>query len=142
MRAPEAELGREPAAGERPGGTALRVAAALAALAATGLGAAGRFRPAVALTLGAAVAIVSARWLSGVVARLLASDPRTRARVSWKFALGAALRYLFLGAAVYAAVRLLPSDVPWLLAGLSSVVAGLTAAGVVEFWREGRGRSS
>lgn len=142
MTARGTEVREEERPAERPGGTALRVAAAIAALGATGLGAAGLFRPAIALTLGAAVAIVSARWLSGVVARLLASDPRTRARVSWKFALGAALRYLFLGAAVYAAVRLFPSDVPWLLAGLSSVVAGLTVAGVGEFWRAGRGRRS
>ncbi len=110
----------------------------LAVLLASGLSALGRFREALALTLGAAVAIVSARWLSGVVARLLASDPRTRAGLDWKFALRAALRYLFIGAAIWAALLIVPADVPWLLAGLSVVVVVLGAQGLGEAWRAGR----
>lgn len=126
---------------QHPGRGLFGTAAAVAALAATALGALGRIRPALALTLGAAVAIVSARWLSGVVGRLLASDPRTRARIGWRFALGAALRYLFLGAAIYLAVRLFPAEVPWLLAGLSVVVAAMALQGVAEAVREGRRRA-
>lgn len=131
----------EGAGEERPGRGLFGTSVALAALAATALGALGRFGPALALTLGAAVAIVSARWLSGLVGRLLASDPRTRARIGWKFALGAALRYLLLGAAIFLAVRLFPADVPWLLAGLSVVVVAMTLQGVAEARREGRRRA-
>jgi hypothetical protein len=119
-----------------PGQRALGTSLLLALLATTALGATGRFRSALALTLGALVTIVSARWLSGVVGRLLATDPRKKARLGWKLALGAALRYVFLGLSLFAAVRLVPDEIPWLLAGLSAVVAGIVVEGIGEGWRE------
>jgi len=109
---------------------ALRTAVFLALLAIAALGAAGRFRGAVALTLGAAVAIVSARWLSRVTGRLLASDPGSRVQFSWKFGLGALLRYLFLAVGLYGAVLLVPDEIPWLLTGLSAPFAGFVAEGI------------
>ena len=107
-----------------------RASVVLALLAATALGASGRFRGALALTLGAAVAIVSARWLSSVTGRLMASDPRSRGRFSWKFGLGALLRYLFLAVGLYGAVLLVPDEIPWLLTGLSAPFAGFVAEGI------------
>lgn len=109
------------------------MAAVLAALA---LGAMGRFRPALALTLGAVVAIVSARWLSHVVGRLQGTGAGEGRKPGWKFALGAGLRYLFVGLAVYGAVRLVPAEPVWLLVGLSSVVLGIVVEGSRDLFRE------
>ena len=109
------------------------MAAVLAALA---LGAMGRFRPALALTLGAVVAIVSARWLSHVVGRLQGTGAGEGRKPGWKFALGAGLRYLFVGLAVYGAIRLVPAEPVWLLAGLSSVVLGIVVEGSRDLFRE------
>ena len=106
-----------------------RVATVAALLGALALGALGRFREAGALTAGAAVAIVSSLWLSDVAGRLLVPRPRAAARLDWKFALRALLRYAFLGVAAYGAVRLFPDEVPWLLGGLSAVVLGVLAVG-------------
>ncbi len=72
----------------------------LGALGASALVALGRFREALALTLGAAVAILSALWLSDVLARLVKSTaPRGGAvvRFDWKFGLKVALRYAVMG---------------------------------------------
>ncbi len=106
-----------------------RAATLAALLAALGLGAFGRFREAAALTVGAAVAIVSGLWLSDVAGRLLVPRPRASTRLDWKFALRALLRYAFLGLAAYGSVRLFPDEVPWLLGGLSAVVLGVLADG-------------
>ena len=100
------------------------------------LGALGRFRPALALTLGAVVAIVSARWLSHVVGRLQGTGAGEGRKPGWKFALGAGLRYLFVGLAVYGAIRLVPAEPLWLLAGLSSVVLGIVVEGSRDLFRE------
>ena len=106
-----------------------RVAAVAALLGALALGALGLFREAAALTVGAAIAIVSGLWLSDVAGRLLVPRPRAAARMDWKFAARAVLRYAFIGAAAYGAVRLFPGEVPWLLGGLSAVVLGVVADG-------------
>lgn len=106
-----------------------RVAATLALLAALALGALGLFREAAALTVGAAIAIVSGLWLSDVAGRLLVPRPRAAARMDWKFAARAVLRYAFVGGAAFGAVRLFPGEVPWLLGGLSAVVIGVVADG-------------
>ena len=106
-----------------------RVAAVAAIGAALALGALGRVRAAAALTVGAAIAIVSGLWLSDVAGRLLVPRPRAAARMDWKFAARAVLRYAFVGAAAYGAVRLFPGEVPWLLGGLSAVVLGVVADG-------------
>ena len=111
-----------------------RTAALLALLAAVGLGVFGRFLSALALTLGAAVAIVSALWLSDLVGRLQALRPGAAARFDWKFGLKAVLRYGVVGLALFWAVRTLPAEVPWILVGLSTVVATL----IVEAIREHR----
>jgi hypothetical protein len=127
--------GQEPPA---PLGRAwIRIALALAALAATLLAALGRFRPALALTLGAAVAIVSALWLSDFLGRFAAPERSTPARLDWKLGLKAVLRYGLVGVALWASVQAFPADVPWLLGGLSTVVA---AAVIGEFLEERRGR--
>lgn len=102
-------------------------AALLAALFATGLGASGRFGAALALTLGAAVAIVSALWLSDLVGRLEASRRGAAARFDWKFGLKTFSRYAFAGILVFIAVRWLPEEAPWLAIGLSVIVALLAA---------------
>lgn len=105
-------------------------AAALAALfAALGLGIFGRFREAAALTVGAAVAIVSGLWLSDVAGRLLVPRPRAAARLDGKFAIRALLRYAFVGLAAYGSVRFFPDEAPWLLGGLSAVVLGVLVEG-------------
>ena len=117
-----------------------RRAAILTALFASGLGSLGRFSSALALTLGASVAIVSALWLSGFVSRLAPSRRDDRegpaARNDWKYGLKAVLRYLFVGVILIAAVRWLPGEVPWLAAGLSVVVAMLLVEMVKEVRRE------
>ena len=66
------------------------------------LGGAGRFRAALALTLGAAVAIVSALWLSDLVGRFAAPERSTPARFDWKLGLKAVLRYAFVGLVLWA----------------------------------------
>ena len=106
-----------------------RIATVAALLGTLALGALGRFREAAALTAGAAVAIVSGLWLSDVAGRLLVPRPRAAARLDWKFALRALLRYAFVGLAVYGSVRLFPDEVPWLLGGLSAVVLGVVVDG-------------
>ncbi len=121
---------------EGTGRGAVRKSCVLAVLLATALGASGRFHAALALTAGTAVAIVSLVWLASVAGRLFASDPRKRAKLGFKFALGAALRYLFLGAAIFGAVHLFPSHLPWLLAGLSVGMLGAVADEFVEIRRE------
>lgn len=118
----------------------VRLAAALALLGATGLGAAGLFRAALALTLGAAVAIVAALWLSDLVGRLSAPRPGAPARIDWKFGLKTVLRYALGGLVVWGAVRGMPDEVPWLLGGLSVVVAAFVVEGLREFRREARSR--
>jgi ATP synthase I subunit len=120
----------------------VRRTALLGALCATGLGALGRFTSALALTLGTAVAIVSALWLSDVVSRLAAPKRGVAARFDWKFCLKGVLRYLVMGAALFGAVRLVPGDVPWLLAGVSTVVAVLGIEAIAEVRRASRGEKS
>lgn len=125
-------------AAEAPGRRWLRTAAVLALLAASGLAATGRFRPALALTLGAAVAIVSALWLSDFLGRFAAPERSTPARFDWKLGFKAVLRYGLIGAALWASVRAFPADVPWLIGGLSAVVAAAALDGVLEQVRGGR----
>ena len=120
----------------------------LGALGASALVALGRFREALALTLGAAVAILSALWLSDVLARLVKSTaPRGGAvvRFDWKFGLKVALRYAVMGTLLFAAVRGVPAEVPWLLAGASVVVLAVAAEAAVEIrrtTRDGSGKPS
>jgi hypothetical protein len=120
----------------------VRRAALFAAIGATGLSALGRFASALALTLGASVAIVSALWLSGFVSRLQPSsrddrgDGRPAARIDRKYGSKAALRYAFAGILLFVAVRWLPREIPWLLTGLSVVVAALAVEMVKEVRRE------
>lgn len=121
----------------RPGRKSLKAACFLALLVATGTAATGRFRPALALTLGASVAIVSALWLSDLFGRFAAPDRTSPARIDWKLGLKAVLRYVVLGLALWASVKAFPAEVPWLLGGLSTVVA---AAALVEVLEEVRGR--
>lgn len=106
-----------------------RVAAVTAVLGVLALGALGLFREACALTAGAAVAIVSALWLSDVAGRLLVPRPRATVRFDGKFVLRALLRYAFVGLAAFGSVRLFPGEVPWLLGGLSAVVLGILVEG-------------
>jgi len=110
---------------------------AIAALAALFLAALGRFRAALALTLGAAVAIVSVRWLSDLVGRLQASAPGATARFDWKLGLKAVSRYAVAGVVLYMAVRNLPDEIPWLLAGCSVAVVAV----VIDEVRGRRGES-
>ena len=127
MGLPEAPPGLE-----RLGRTTLRTAAFLALACGTGLAAAGRFRPALALTLGAAVAIVSALWLADLFGRFAAPERRLPARIDWKLGLKAVLRYALLGLALWASVQAFPAEVAWLLAGVSTIVAGAAVEGVLE----------
>ncbi len=122
-----------------PGRKSLKAASFLAILAATGVAATGRFRPALALTLGAAVAIVSALWLSDLFGRFAAPDRTSPARIDWKLGLKAALRYVVLGFAIWASVKAFPAEVPWLLGGLSTVVAAAALEGALDEWRGRRG---
>ena len=109
-----------------------RLATILGLLGATALGAFGRFQAALALTLGAAVAIVSALWLSDLVGRFKAPAPGAPARFDWKFGLKAVLRYAFVGLVLWGAVRALPAHVRWVLVGLSTVVAAVVIDGLQE----------
>jgi hypothetical protein len=108
----------------------IRRAAALALLGITGVAAMGRFRSSLALTLGASVAIVSALWLSDFVGRL-APERSANARLDVRFILKSILRYAFSGLVLLGAVRGLPDEVPWLLAGLSCLVASVVVEGLV-----------
>lgn len=113
-----------------------RIATAFSLLGLTALCALGRFRQALALTLGAAVAIVAAVWLSDVVGRVLVPrsqkandlDRGFNAKLTFK----ALLRYAVVGFALWGAVRWVPDEVPWLLAGLSAVVAAVVVEGLLE----------
>ncbi len=124
-----------------PGRRWFRSAAVLALLAGTGLAALGRFRPALALTLGAAVAIVSALWLSDFLGRFAAPDRSTPARLDWKLGFKAVLRYGLVGLALWASVQAFPADVPWLVGGLSTVVAAAVIEGILEQLRGRRNRT-
>jgi ATP synthase I chain len=110
-----------------------RLATILGLLGATGLAACGRFQAALALTLGAAVAIVSALWLSDLVGRFKAPEEVAPARFDWKFGLKAVLRYAFVGLALWGALRMLPADVRWVVVGLSTMVAAVVVDGLLEF---------
>ncbi len=121
-----------------PGRRLARNAAFIGLFAASALGATGRFRPALALTLGTLVAIVTPLWLTGLVERLEAPRRGPAARFDWKFGLKAALRYGVVGLLLWGAVRLFPAEGPWLFAGISTVVAALVAEGIGEAWRERR----
>ena len=131
--------------GAQPSGTPgrrwFRTAAALALLGASGLAALGRFRPALALTLGAAVAIVSALWLSDFLGRFAAPDRSTPARLDWKLGFKAVLRYGLIGVGLWASVQAFPADVPWLVGGLSTVVAAAVIEGILEQLRGRRNRT-
>lgn len=122
-----------------------RDTAALAALlglfGASVLAAIGRGRAALALTLGTLVAIVSALWLAGLVGRFTAPGQGPAARFDRNFGFKAALRYAVVGLLLWGAVRYLPAEVPWLLAGVSTAVAALVAEGVGEAFRERKGRA-
>lgn len=123
-----------------PGGPTARQAAILAALSATLLAALGRFRPALALTLGASIAIFSALRLSDLVGRLRAArsaEEAPAAGFDWKFGLKAVGWYLLTGLGLYGAIRLFPDEVAWVAAGLSVVVVVLTTQAIVEFRRSG-----
>jgi hypothetical protein len=93
------------------------------------------------LTLGAAVAIVSALWLSDLVGRFKAPAPGAPARFDWKFGLKAVLRYAFVGLALWGAARMLPADVRWVVVGLSTVVAAVVIDGLSDLL-SGRGRGT
>jgi len=114
---------------DAPGDAIIRRAAALALLAITGVAATGRFRASLALTLGASVAIVSALWLSDFVGRL-SPERGANARLDTRFILKSVLRYAFSGLVLLGAVRGLPGEVPWLLAGLSCLVVSIVAEGL------------
>ena len=118
--------------------TLFRTSVLIAGLGATLLGATGRFSAAFALTLGAAVAIVSAFWLASLVERLEAPRPGAAARITWKFGLMGALRYAVAGAALFWAVRWVPAQIPWLLTGLSTVVVAIVVEWLVESRKDSR----
>ena len=99
-----------------------RSAGILTLLMAFALGAAGRFRAAGALTLGAAVAIVGAIWLAELVDRFGALEPPAAPESRWKFAAKGLIRYGVAGLLVWGAVRLFPNEIPWLLVGASVAV--------------------
>jgi ATP synthase I chain len=118
-----------------------RLATILGLLGASALAALGRFHAAAALTLGAAVAIVSALWLSDLVGRFKAPAPGAPARFDWKFGLKAVLRYAFVGLALWGASRMLPADVPWVVVGLSTVVAAVVIDGLRDLLAGRRSRT-
>lgn len=109
-----------------------RLATILGLLGATALAACGLFQAALALTLGSAVAIVSALWLSDLVGRFKAPEKVAPARFDWKFGLKAVLRYAFVGLALWGGLRMLPADVRWVVVGLSTVVAAVVIDGLLE----------
>jgi len=113
-----------------------RIATGLSLLGVTALCALGRFRQGLALTLGAAVAIVAAVWLSDVVGRVLVPRPQKANEqdrgFNAKLTLKALLRYAVVGFALWGAVRWVPDELPWLLAGLSAVVAAVAVEGILE----------
>lgn len=119
--------------------SALRKAVWIAALGATALGSLGRFSAAFALTLGAAVAIVSAFWLADLVGRLEAPRPGVTARSNSKFGLKGTLRYGIAGGVLFGAVRFVHDQVPWLLGGLSTVVVAMVWEGLIEIRRDAVG---
>lgn len=119
-----------------PGARIIRRATVFALLGITGAAAAGRFRASLALTLGASVAIVSALWLSDFVGRL-APERGANARLDVRFILKSILRYAFSGLVLMGAVRGLPSEVPWLLAGLSCLVVSIVVEGLAGLWTGG-----
>ena len=85
------------------------------------------------------MAIVSAFWLSDLVGRLEAPRPGAAARFDWKFGLKAVLRYGVVGLALFGAVHTLPAEVPWILGGLTMVVATLMVEAIREHRRGSRG---
>ena len=109
-----------------------RLATILGLLGASALGALGLFEAAFALTLGAAVAIVSALWLSDLVGRFKAPEEVAPARFDWKFGLKAVLRYAFVALALWGGLRMLPADVRWVVVGLSTVVAAVVIDGLLD----------
>ncbi len=127
------EVGKDAvAAAPASHGRLFRLAAALGLLGATGLAACGQFEAALALTLGACVAIVSALWLSDLVGRFKAPEKVAPAGFDWKFGLKAVLRYAFVGLALWGGLRMLPADVRWVVVGLSTVVAAVVIDGLLE----------
>lgn len=122
------------------GGGAVRRTLLVSAVAATLLGAFGLFREAFALTLGSGVAIVSVAWLGSLAGRFLTPDRKSREKLGVKFALGAVLRYAFLGAAIYGIVAVFPDKVPWTVAGLSAAVVGAVLEEFFEIRREREAR--
>jgi hypothetical protein len=122
----------------RPHRRLFRLSTVLGLLGASGLAAFGRFQAAVALTLGAAVAIVSALWLAELVGRFKAPEQVAPARFDWKFGLKAVLRYAFVGLALWGALRALPADVRWVVVGLSTVVAAVVVDGLRELLADRR----
>jgi hypothetical protein len=107
----------------------LRRAVAIALLSGSALAATGRFRGALALTLGAAVSIVGALWLADLVARFRAFPGATADGFDWRFAFGSVLRYALAGAALFWTVTSMPAEVPWLLAGVTVPVLAAMADG-------------
>jgi len=126
----------------RDGGTPvrgfLRRAVAIALLGGSALAATGRFRGALVLTLGAAVAIVGALWLADLVARFGALPGATADRFDWKFAFGSVLRYALAGVALFWTVTSMPAEVPWLAAGVTVPVL----AAMVDGFRSAAGRET
>lgn len=110
----------------------LRIALALALLGATALSALGRFRSALALTTGAAVAIVSGLWMADVAGRLVVPRARSSSRGDSGFAARAVFRYLLTGLVLFGAVRWLSDRIVWLLVGLSAVVAAIGIEAALE----------
>lgn len=111
-------------------GPFVRRAALLGLILASALGAAGRFQAAVALTLGASVAIVGALWLTGLARRFGAPDLSASSGFNWKIAATGLFRYGFAGLVLYGAVRAFPEEIPWLLLGTSVAVAAAAWQGL------------
>ena len=125
----------------RPHRRLIRLSIILGLLGASGLAAFGRFQGALALTLGAAVAIVSALWLAELVGRFKAPEQVVPTRFDWKFGLKAVLRYAFVGVALWGTLRVLPADVRWVVVGLSTVVAAVVVDGLCELLADRRSRT-
>ena len=123
----------------------LRRGVAIALLGGLALAATGRFRGALALTLGAAVSIVGALWLADLVSRFRAYPGGSADGFDWKFAFGSVLRYALAGVALFWTVTSMPDEVPWLLAGvtvpvLAAMADGFRGAGGRETEPRGRAR--